>query len=189
MTNPPILFWQEFSPSCCSSFFICNEVCYFPFLSCSSALVEPTVLPSGSTLESTPESGSLRPAGYGLLRRWVFVFFFIFFNNIINICCFCLCLCHFSQLTGCTEYCVLCFPVIRLWLIMERIPPSLQSSVKWTSSWRLPPTLMDTPSPTAVWVFHTVYCLICFRVICCTTKCLFITFILLLNIFFRAYPN
>lgn len=74
--KPPILFWQEFSPSCCSSFFICNEVCYFPFLSCSSALVEPTVLPSGSTLESTPESGSLRPAGYGLLRRWVFFFSF-----------------------------------------------------------------------------------------------------------------
>lgn len=54
------------------SFIVCLEFCLtapFPFLCRSSALVEPTVPPSGWTLESTPESGSLRPAAPGSPRR------------------------------------------------------------------------------------------------------------------------
>lgn len=43
--------------------------CSFPFPCLSSVPEEATVPPSGSTLESIPESGSLRPAAPGSPRR------------------------------------------------------------------------------------------------------------------------
>lgn len=59
--------------------------CPFPFLCLSSALVEPTVPPSGSTLESIPESGSLRPVAPGSPKRCLDYCYIVFGLSLLSL--------------------------------------------------------------------------------------------------------
>lgn len=120
----------------------------FPVLCLSSALVAPTVPPSGSTLESIPGSGSLRPVAPGSPKRC--------FDNSHTVFGF------FFAVSAASDHKpaalnVMSFAIAlsRLWLIMDVTPLLPPSSTRWTSSWRLWPTLTASITATPVWVCHS----------------------------------
>lgn len=129
-----------------NTFTVCALLCLSSssaFCLYSSALVEATVLLSGSTPESMPESGSPLPVALCSPRRW--------FDTLPFTPQYLLPL---SRKNKCCNIYLLLF-VLRLWQNMEQTLLSLKSLTKWIFSWRWWSTQMDTTSPTLTWDGHS----------------------------------